>query len=57
MRKGALSVNNMSVKYGGKQELMRNATIKEIGLYHGILNVGDEQRMVFVLLLQFITGI
>ena len=47
MRKGTLNVNNMSVKYGGKQEIMRNTTIKEIDPYHGILNVGDEQRMVF----------
>ena len=47
MRKGELSFNNMSAKYGGKQEIMRNTTIKETGPYHGILNVGDEQRMVF----------
>ena len=47
MREGSLNINLMSVKFGGKQEKLRNTKIQEIGPYRGILKVGDEQLMCF----------
>ena len=47
MREGALNVNQMSGKWGGKQSRMRK-TILDVGPYPRKLNVGDEQDMVFV---------
>ena len=40
-------MNSMSMRFGGKQENLRDTTIKEIGPYHSILNVGDTQSMCF----------
>ena len=48
MREGALNVNQMSGKWGGKQSRMRKTKILDVGPYPRKLNVGDEQDMVFV---------
>ena len=37
----------MSMKFEGKQEKMRDTTIKEIGPYQCVLQVGDTQSMCF----------
>ena len=47
MRDGALNANVMSVRYGGKQGKLRKTKIREIGTYRRILDIGDEQLMVF----------
>ena len=47
MREGSLNTNLMSMKFGGKQERMRDTTIKEIGPYQCLLKVGDSQSMCF----------
>ena len=47
MREGSLNVNLMSLKFGGKQDNLRDTTIKEIGPYHHILEIGDTQSMCF----------
>ena len=47
MRDGALKANSMSVRYGGKQGKLRKTKIKEVDTYWRILNIGDEQLMVF----------
>ena len=48
MGEGGLNINTMSVRWGGKQDKMRSTKIKEVGPYHRILEVGDEQSMVFI---------
>ena len=47
MREGALNVNNMSVRYGGCQEKLREKKIRDVGTYPRILEIGDIQSMVF----------
>ena len=42
-----MNVHNMSVRWGGQQEKLRNTKIEETGPYQSILDVGDEQKMVF----------
>ena len=33
MREGALNINNMSVRYGGCQEKLRETKIRDVGTY------------------------
>ena len=47
MREDALNVNQMSVKWGGKQSKLRKTTLLDIGPYPCLLKIGDEQEMVF----------
>ncbi len=47
MRESSLNVNLMSMKFRGKQEKMKDTTIKESGHYQCVLEVGDTQSMCF----------
>ncbi len=47
MQEGALNANLMSVKFGGKQGKLRKTKISEVGTYRRILEVGNEQSMMF----------
>jgi len=48
MREGALNANNMSVRYGGCQEKLRDTKIRDVGTYPRTLEIGDVQSMVFL---------
>ena len=47
MIQGSLNEKNISVKRGGQQDKLRDTIIKELGPYQSVLNIGDEQRMIF----------
>ena len=44
---GGLNAAEMSVKFGGSQQKMRNTTINELGTYPAQLKVGDTQSLTF----------
>ena len=48
MREGALNVNSMSVRWGGKQDKIRSTKIKEVGPYHSKLRIGKEEKVIFI---------
>ena len=47
MREGLLNVNSMGVRWGVKQQILRQTKINEIWPDWILLQVGDEQVMVF----------
>ena len=48
MQDGALNGNAMSVRFGGRQLNLRKTIIQDVGTYHRVLNIGDEQCMDFM---------
>ena len=48
MREGTLNTNNMSVRYGGRQGILRETKIRYIGTYPEKLDIDNSQSMVFL---------
>ena len=47
MRDGALNANMMGMRFGGKQARLQKTILKDVGTYNEILQIGDEQSMIF----------
>ena len=47
MRDAALNANNMSIRFGGKQGMLRKTRLRDIGPYQKILSIGNKQSMIF----------
>ena len=47
MREVSLNVHTMSLRFGGKEQILRGTIIEEIGPHPSILELGNEQKMVF----------